>query len=147
MASLPLGCARSRHPRYSRKFPRPTRGPHALPREGHLGGRKFRVPGHVQGILSGTRHPPHRPVPVIRDNEICRSRQRLMHPCVLGRAASHQHRRLASHQTSHSSASSAFSLLVYLAGIDGDFQRPWVCTACNGAPRRVILIASPTRPE
>ena len=30
---------------------------------------------------------------------------------------------------SHSSASSAFSLLVYLAGIDGDFQRPCVCTA------------------
>ena len=27
-------------------------------------------------------------------------------------------------QTSHSRASSAFSLLVYLAGIDGDFQRP-----------------------
>lgn len=29
-----------------------------------------------------------------------------------------------SYQTSHSNASSAFSLLVYLAGIDGDFQRP-----------------------
>ena len=50
-------------------------------------------------------------------------------------------------QTSHSSASSAFSLQVYLAGIDGDFHRPWVCTACSGAPRRVILIARPTRPE
>ncbi len=48
---------------------------------------------------------------------------------------------------SHSRASSAFSLLVYLAGIDGDFQRPCVCTACSGAPLRVILIASPTRPE
>ena len=50
-------------------------------------------------------------------------------------------------QISHSNASSAFSPLVYRAGIAGDFQRPCVCTACRGAPRLVILIAKPTRPE
>ena len=53
----------------------------------------------------------------------------------------------ASLHQSHSKALNAFLLLAYLAGIDGDFQRPCVCTACNGAPRLVILIASPTRPE
>ena len=37
--------------------------------------------------------------------------------------------------------------LVYLAGTCGDCQRPSVCAACSGAPRLVILIARPTRPE
>ena len=70
------------------------------------------------------------------------SKHKLHHCCIL-----FCHHFAHNTQTSHSSASSAFSLLVYLAGIDGDFQRPCVCTACSGAPRRVILIARPTRPE
>ena len=41
----------------------------------------------------------------------------------------------------------ASSLRVYLAGMAGDFQRPWRCTAGRGAPARTMRCAMPTRPE